>query len=222
MANKPEVVNHSLLITEIYSSIQGESTYAGRPCVFVRLTGCPLRCKWCDTAYGFDGGTSMQISDIIEKILKTGITLVEITGGEPLAQESCTELMRQLVSTGLEVICETGGSEPIVKVPKEVTLIMDLKCPDSKMADRNLWSNLDDLKPQDEIKFVIASRRDFDWAIEVVRQHKLTQKHCVLVSPAFGLVKPDVLVDWLLESGENLRFNLQQHKYIWSPRAKGV
>ena len=220
MASTPE--NHSLLITEIYSSIQGESTFAGRPCVFVRLTGCPLRCRWCDTAYGFTGGATHSITSIVQQVKATGIKLVEITGGEPLAQAGCIKLMAELHAAGLEVICETGGSESIAEVPDFVTLIMDIKCPDSKMVDRNLWSNLDHLKSQDEIKFVIASRGDFDWAVATADQHDLFNKHCVLVSPAFGLVQPDELVEWLLASGRPFRFNLQQHKYIWSPRAKGV
>ncbi|SME90444.1 radical SAM protein [Pseudobacteriovorax antillogorgiicola] len=216
------VESQSLVITEIYRSVQGESSYAGLPCTFVRLTGCPLRCRWCDTVYGFEGGQERSIGELVDDIKALGVPLVEITGGEPLAQKNTVGLMKALIEAGFQVICETGGSEPVEGVPPEVTLIMDLKCPGSGMADRNLWENLNHLKPSDEIKFVIANRDDFDWACHVISRHDLTSRFHCLMSVAFGLLAPAELVDWILDADINVRLNLQQHKYIWSPKKKGV
>jgi 7-carboxy-7-deazaguanine synthase len=212
----------SIKVKEIYLSVQGESQYAGLPCVFVRTSGCPLRCKWCDTAYSFAGGDDMSITEIIKQVKSHEVELVELTGGEPLAQESSFPLLKAMCEQGLSVLLETSGSESVQRVPQEVHIIMDIKCPDSKMSDRNFYENFEFLKPTDEIKFVVASREDFDWAVELSAKHHLESRFSLLFSPAWGLVKPDQLVEWLLESKCHARLNLQQHKYIWSPRAKGV
>ena len=212
----------SLLITEIYKSIQGESVHAGLPCTFIRLTGCPLRCKWCDTAYGFEGGQEYDFTYLLEKAKELGSKLVELTGGEPLAQKNCIPFADLLTNEGFDVLIETSGSEDISRLNSNTHIIMDIKCPDSKMSDKNRWENLDHLKPSDEIKFVIASRRDFDWAIDCIKINNLEKKCNLLMSVAFGLLKEQVLVEWILAEGVNVRLNLQQHKYIWSPRKKGV
>ena len=212
----------ALKITEIYKSIQGESTHAGRPCTFIRLTGCPLRCRWCDTVYSFEGGKTLQISEIMTEIAAAGVPLVELTGGEPLAQVESVPLMQKLIDNGYSVLLETGGSEPIDAVPPEVCIILDVKCPGSGMVERNRWENLGKLRPHDEVKFVIASREDFDWAVAKASEFRLPERHVVLFSPAFGLVKPRDLAAWILETNLNVRLQIQQHKYIWDPRAKGV
>lgn len=211
-----------LRVTEIYKSIQGESSYAGFPCIFIRLTGCSLRCRWCDTTYGFHGGTDMEVDAVLARVQELGVSLVELTGGEPLEQADAIPLMRQLVDAGLKVLIETSGAVSIAEVPPEVHVIMDLKCPDSKMSDRNHWPNIALLKPSDEIKFVIASRADFDWAAAVVRERRLRGVCGLLFSPAFGLTKNQDLAEWIVESGLPVRMQLQMHKYIWHPRAKGV
>lgn len=211
-----------LKVTEIYTSVQGESIYAGWPCVFVRLTGCPLRCKWCDTVYSFEGGEDQSVEDLVTRIAAEDVKMIELTGGEPLAQPECLPLMERLVEEGFQVLIETGGSEPIENVDHRVHIIMDLKCPDSGMSDRNHWQNLEHLKPTDEIKFVVASRNDFDWAVDTIREHKLEDRVKLAISPAFGHVKEEELVTWLLASKVSARLNMQIHKYIWSPRKKGV
>lgn len=213
----------SLVISEIYQSVQGEAAFAGWPCTFIRLTGCPLRCRWCDTVYSFKGGQSMTFQEIITAVDRLGIPLVELTGGEPLAQEGTEDLIKELIHLGYKVMIETGGSESIAKLPSETHIIMDLKCPDSGMSERNRYENLEYLKPSDEIKFVIASRGDFEWARALVKAQNLDERFQVLFSAAFGLVQPKDLVEWMLaERLSRVRLNLQQHKYIWSPRAKGV
>ena len=215
-------VTDTLIITEIYASVQGESSYAGLPCTFVRLTGCPLRCRWCDTAYGFDGGTEMSLEAICARVSELGVKLVELTGGEPLAQKNCSTLAMMLTDRGFKVLIETGGSEDVTHLPKTTHIIMDIKCPGSQMADRNLWENLDHLKPTDEIKMVLSHREDFDWAVDIINKHKLTERFNVLLSPAFGLLQPKDLVQWMMAAKLNVRLNLQLHKFIWHPRAKGV
>lgn len=213
-----------LIVTEIFHSIQGESSHAGLPCWFIRLTGCPLRCSWCDTVYGFAGGSPYSIKSVLEKLKSSSTKLVEVTGGEPLAQEASIPLMKTLIEEGYKVLIETGGSEDISKVPKEVSIIMDIKCPGSKMHAKNLWANLDHLKASDEIKFVIASRKDFEWASQLVKERQLHTLCTVLMSPAWGLVSPKDLSAWILDSDMSslVRLNLQLHKFIWGPRAKGV
>jgi 7-carboxy-7-deazaguanine synthase len=216
-------MQRSLLITEIYKSVQGEAAYAGWPCSFVRLTGCPLRCRWCDTAYGFHGGKQQSFEAIFAELDRLGCPLVEITGGEPLAQEQTPALIAELIKLGYRVMIETSGSEPIASLHPETHIIMDLKCPDSGMEERNLYANLSHLKSTDEIKFVIASRKDFEWARDRVRGGDLDLHFQILFSSAFGLVKPADLVEWMLEERlHRVRLNLQQHKFIWNPRAKGV
>ncbi len=216
-------MQRSLLITEIYKSVQGEAAYAGWPCSFVRLTGCPLRCRWCDTAYGFHGGKQQSFEEVFAELDRLGCPLVEITGGEPLAQEQTPALIAELIKLGYKVMIETSGSEAIASLHPDTHIIMDLKCPDSGMEDRNLYDNLSHLKSTDEIKFVIASRKDFEWARDRVRSSDLDLHFQILFSSAFGLVKPADLVEWMLEERlHRVRLNLQQHKFIWNPRAKGV
>lgn len=210
-----------LMITEIYASIQGESSFAGLPCTFVRLTGCPLRCRWCDTAYSFEGGKAMTFDEVLADVARQKIQLVELTGGEPLAQKGCTTLAHQLVEAGYKVLIETGGSEDVAPLDSRVHVIMDIKCPGSGMHERNLWSNLDALKPTDEIKFVLADRADYDWALDVIKNRNL-ERFKLLFSPAFGLLQPKTLAEWMVADKVQARLNLQQHKYIWHPRAKGV
>ncbi len=213
-----------LKITEIYRSIQGESRYAGFPCTFIRLSGCPLRCKWCDTVYSFKGGDLLSIEQILDQVQKLNLPLVELTGGEPLAQPMAIPLMDRLLKQGYQVLLETSGSEDITLVPKAVHIVMDLKAPDSKMADKNLWSNVPHIKPTDDIKFVLASRSDFEWAMETIKKEQLLDKAQILLSCAWGLLEPKTLSDWMLENplAHRCRLQLQQHKYIWGPRVKGV
>ena len=212
----------TLIITEIYASVQGESEYAGIPCTFIRLTGCPLRCRWCDTTYGFSGGTEMSFESILSKVAELGLPLVELTGGEPLAQKNCANLAAELVARGYKVLIETGGSEDVSVLPQDIHIIMDIKAPGSQMHERNLWKNLDHLKPTDEIKMVLSHREDYDWALKIMRDHRLTERFKVLLSVAFGLLQPKDLAEWMVADKLRARLNLQQHKYIWHPRAKGV
>lgn len=215
----------TLRITEIYCSVQGESTWAGLPCVFIRLARCNLRCRWCDTTFSFYGGTKRTLADILEETRGFGVPLVEITGGEPLAQAECIPLAELLLEAGHTVLIETSGSLPINTLPDAVVRIMDFKCPDSDMADRNDWSNVDYLRPdRDEVKFVIASRRDYEWSRDVVRRYNLAKRcKAVLFSPVFGEVDPKDIVDWMLADGLNdVRFQLQMHKFIWPPDERGV
>ena len=209
-------------ITEIFFSIQGESTQAGRPCVFVRLTGCPLRCVWCDTAYAFHGGTERSLASIVAEVERYGCRLVEITGGEPLAQPEVHSLITALADRGYTVLIETSGALDISPVDPRATLIMDLKCPGSEMADRNLWANIPRLKPTDEIKFVIKDRADYAWAVTKVREYRLTDRQTVLFSPVFGELDPRALAEWVLADRLPVRFQLQLHKHIWDPAMRGV
>ncbi|MBO0697296.1 MAG: radical SAM protein [Zavarzinella sp.] len=211
-----------LLIHEIYRSLQGESTFAGLPCVFVRTTVCGQRCSWCDTPYAFSEGEEMAVEEVIRQVVAYDCPLVEITGGEPLLQPEVHPLMTALADAGMTVLLETGGAEDVSRVDRRVHVIMDLKCPDSGECERNRFENLAHLKPTDQIKFVIASRRDFDWTAETVRRHWLEQRFVVLLSAAFGRVTLADLAAWLLESGLNVRMQLQMHKYIWDPKARGV
>jgi 7-carboxy-7-deazaguanine synthase len=211
-----------LLIHEIYQSIQGESTYAGLPCVFVRLAVCDARCAWCDTPYAFTQGICKSIDSIVSEVEDFHCPLVEITGGEPLLQAETHQLMSRLADAGLSVLLETSGAHDVAPVDRRVHIIMDLKCPDSGECPRNRWENLFALKPSDQIKFVIASRRDFLWAQEKIGEHELARRFTVLLSPAFGLVRPLDLAKWLLETHLPVRMQLQLHKYIWDPKARGV
>lgn len=211
-------------ITEIFLSIQGESSYAGRPCVFVRTTGCNLRCVWCDTEYSFHGGRTMSVDEIVAEVRRVGgaCRLVELTGGEPLLQKEIGILATRLLDGGYEVLCETGGSLPVDRLPAEVVKIVDVKCPGSGEAEANDWSNLARLDPgRDELKFVIADRSDYEWAAGVVRTRELG-RFTVHFSPAFGRQDPTTLAEWILADGLPVRLNLQIHKFLWDPAARGV
>lgn len=212
-----------LLIHEIYQSIQGESTFAGMPCVFVRTTVCSQRCSYCDTPQAFTQGVRMSRAAVLERVLGFDCPLIEVTGGEPLLQPDVLPLMAELANAGRTVLLETSGAHDIGPIDARVHVIMDLKCPDSGEAHRNRWANLALLKPTDQIKFVIASRQDWDWAARVIREHRLDGRFTCLIGTAFGEVKPVDLVGWLLESGlHRVRMQLQMHKYVWDPKARGV
>jgi 7-carboxy-7-deazaguanine synthase len=212
-----------LKINEIYHSIQGESTSVGRPCVFVRLTYCNLRCTYCDTEYAFYEGKDFSVEQVIDEIEKYNCKLVEVTGGEPLVQmDECLELMKRLCELSYEVLIETGGSLPIKDIDQRVKIIMDLKCPSSGMEKKNLYENLKYLKPVDELKFVIGNREDYDWSVEQIRKYNLNGKCIILFSVVFGELEPVQLVNWILEDKLDVRFQLQMHKYIWHPQTKGV
>lgn len=211
-------------ITEIFHSIQGESTYAGRPCVFVRTTGCNLRCTWCDTEYAFFGGEEMTLDEILAAVERVGggCRLVELTGGEPLLQHDIGELAERLLAAGYTVLCETGGSVPVSRLPDAVVKIIDLKCPGSGEVEKNDWSNLDLLSPaRDEIKFVIAGRSDYEWAAEQVRDRSL-DRFVVHFSPEFESMDSRELAEWVLADGLPVRLQLQVHKFIWDPAKRGV
>jgi len=212
-----------LTVFEIYESIQGESTHAGRPCVFVRLAACDLRCAWCDTPYAFTGGTKKAVDDIVREVEGFGARMVEITGGEPMLQREVTVLMQKLLDAGHEVLLETGGHIPLDDVPEAVVAIIDVKCPGSGESARMHWPNLEQLSPHDEVKFVIADRVDFEYACEVVRRYDLTARAAaVLYSPVHGALAPAELARWILAARLPVRLQLQQHKYIWSPETRGV
>jgi 7-carboxy-7-deazaguanine synthase len=212
-----------LTVYEIYLSVQGESTHVGRPCVFVRLTACDLRCRWCDTPYAFSGGRKMSIDEAIGEVEKHDTKLVELTGGEPLLQPEAIPLMERLLANGYEVLLETGGHLPLDDVPEPVKAIVDVKCPGSGEAANMHWPNLDQLSPHDEVKFVIADRADFDYAADVTARHRLIERTAaVLFSPVHGELDPADLVQWILESRLPVRMQIQAHKYIWSPETRGV
>ena len=213
----------TLTINEIYHSIQGESTWAGQPCVFVRLTACDLRCNYCDTEYAFYEGKKQMLREIVDAVAAFSCPLVEITGGEPLLQKNVLPLMSILCDAGHTVLLETSGAHDISKVDPRVHRIMDLKTPGSGEVDRNLWSNIDHLTLRDEVKFVMGSREDYEWACDKVERYDLPRRcHAVLFSPIFGRIDPRQIVDWILEDKLNVRFQLQMHKFIWSPTQRGV
>ena len=212
-----------LTIYEIYASVQGESTYVGRPCVFVRLAACNLRCVWCDTPYAFTGGKKMSEEEIIAEVAEHRCPLVEITGGEPLLQPGVHDLMARLVAEGYEVLLETGGHMPIDDVPDEVVTILDVKCPASGEAAAMHWPNLDQLSAHDEVKFVIQDRSDFDYAREIVDRYGLADRAvAVLFSPVHGVMDPAELARWILADHVPARLQIQVHKYIWTPDTRGV
>ena len=212
----------SLKINEIYYSVQGESTHAGRPCIFIRLTYCNLRCSYCDTEYAFYDGKDMEVTDIMSEIKRWDCNLVEVTGGEPLFQDECIDLLNELVNSNYEVMLETGGSLSISDVPKKVVKIVDFKCPSSGMVKKNLWSIVDDLQAHDEVKFVIGNREDFDWAKDRITEYSLDKICTLLFSPTFGEIDPQQIVEWILAENLPVRMQLQMHKMIWSPEEKGV
>lgn len=212
-----------LKINEIFHSIQGESTKAGLPCVFVRLTYCNIRCVYCDTEYAFYEGVDRTIDDIIDEVRSFNCKLVEITGGEPLVQENVHILMKRLCDMGFDVMIETGGSLPIENIDKRVKIIMDLKTPYSKMEKKNRYENIQHLKSNDEVKFVIGSREDYDWTKEILNKYDLFDiVEQVLFSPVFERVENIQLAEWILHDKLNVRFQLQMHKYIWHPETRGV
>lgn len=213
----------TLTITEIYPSIQGESSFAGQPCTFIRLTACDLRCAWCDTVYAFTEGRKLSLDDILAEVRRLGVPLVELTGGEPLLQRAVLPLMQRLLEEGHTVLLETGGHVPIADVPNGVHRIVDVKCPGSGESGRMHWPNLDLITGGDEVKFVIADRADFEYARDVVVTHDLARRAgAVHFSPAWALIAPAELAAWILESGLRVRLQLQQHKYIWEPAARRV
>ena len=209
-------------VTEIFHSIQGESSYAGQPCVFVRLTGCPLRCTWCDTDYAFHGGQECSIDEALEKVHRYGGRLVEVTGGEPLAQPESLPFLTRLCDAGYTVLLETSGAIDIAPVDSRVHVILDVKCPGSGMTDRMYWPNLSQLAAKDEAKFVLADRADYDWAREILAQHDVAGRCAVLFSPVFGSLDVRELAEWILADRLPVRFQLQMHKYIWAPDMRGV
>lgn len=212
----------SLRITEIFHSIQGESTKAGLPCVFIRLTGCPLRCTWCDTEYAFYEGMTVAIPEILEKVKTYGCPVVEVTGGEPLHQPQALLLLSELCEAGYTVMLETSGAFDVSGVDRRVSIIMDIKCPGSGMMDRMLWSNLDHVSSKDELKFVLKDRGDYEWAREVIHRYALEDRCPILFSPVFGSLELQSLAQWILEDRLPVRFQIQLHKHIWDPQARGV
>jgi len=212
-----------LTINEIFHSIQGESTYAGRPCVFVRLTACDLRCRWCDTAYAFHEGRKMSVDDVMADVEARGCPTVEVTGGEPLLQPDVYPLMQRLLDSGKTVLIETGGHRSIANVPAGVIRIVDVKCPGSGESDKNDWSNLALLTKSDEVKFVIADRRDYEFARDIVMREALPARvNAVLLSPVHGELDAKLLSEWVIADRLDVRVQLQVHKYIWSPATRGV
>ena len=218
---KPSMIP-SLRITEIYHSIQGESTYAGLPCVFVRLTRCSLRCSWCDTTYAFHGGTDMTINQICSRVDSYKTPLVEITGGEPLDQPGVVPLVQRLCNEGYKVLVETSGARDITPLDNRAHIIMDIKCPGSHMTNAMCWSNISAIQLKDEVKFVIMDRTDYDWAVAVIEKHALDSRCPILFSPVFGVLDPQTLSEWVLHDCIKVRVQIQLHKYIWSPQAQGV
>lgn len=213
-----------LRVTEIFHSIQGESTHAGRPCAFVRLTGCPMRCVWCDSEYTFTGGDHLSIAEVLAQVRAIGCNLVEVTGGEPLAQPQAFTLIKQLCEEGYEVLVETGGYVSIETLDPRAKIILDVKCPGSGEDARNHWPNLDVLRgDKDEVKFVIANRSDWDFARDIIERFELEKRaKAVLISPVWNGVDLQEVAGWITSSGLNVRMQLQVHKYIWGPEARGV
>jgi 7-carboxy-7-deazaguanine synthase len=212
-----------LTVNEIFHSIQGESTFAGEPCVFVRLTACDLRCSWCDTPYAFHEGQKMSIDEVMAVVDQFGAPLVEVTGGEPLLQSDVYPLMDRLLERGKTVLLETGGHRSIEKVPSRVIRIVDVKCPGSGESDKMDWSNLERLTSADQVKFVIKDRTDYDYARDIVSRERLSSRvAAVLFSPVHGVLEPRLLAEWMLADGVAARLQLQAHKYIWSPETRGV
>jgi 7-carboxy-7-deazaguanine synthase len=209
-------------VCEIFSSIQGESTYAGLPCVFVRMTGCNLRCAYCDTVYAYDEGIDMNTDAIVDAVRNCGISLVEITGGEPLLQEDALQLSLQLLDAGFKVLIETNGSVDISGVDKRAVIIMDVKTPRSGMSDNVRIENFGLLKKSDELKFVLSDRMDYEWAVDMVRRYALLHKCSVLFSPVYDRLAPAELSRWIIDDRLSVRLNLQLHKYIYDPDQRGV
>ena len=212
----------SLQVNEIFYSVQGESTFTGRPCVFVRLTGCNLRCRWCDTAYAFYEGGMLTVEQVLERVRAYKCPLVEITGGEPLLQDEVHSLIDRLLLEGYEVLIETGGSLDVGRLDPRVIKILDLKPPGSGMEHRNNLDNLRYLDQKDQVKFVVADRRDYEWAKQMMAEHALAEKAQVLLSPVFGELHPRELAEWILADRLPVRLQIQLHKYLWDPDQRGV
>jgi 7-carboxy-7-deazaguanine synthase len=210
-----------LLVAEVFASLQGESSWAGLPCVFIRLAGCPLRCRWCDTPQAREGGEAWTLEALLEKVRSFGLPLVEVTGGEPLAQAGCLPLLERLVDAGYRVLLETSGALDITPVPETVVRIVDVKCPGSGEAERNRWENLSTLRLQDEVKFVVQDEVDYDYARDVMARYDLPSKCGILLSPVEGCLDRVRLAEWMLRDRSRARMNLQLHKILWGPRATG-
>jgi 7-carboxy-7-deazaguanine synthase len=211
-----------LTVCETFTSLLGESTLMGLPAFFIRLSGCNLRCRYCDTAYAYEGGQTRSLASLVAEARSSGARLVLVTGGEPLLQAGAPVLLTNLLQAGLEVILETNGTLPIQGIDPRVRRIVDVKCPGSGMSAHNLWANLEVLTPRDEVKFVISDEDDFAWALEVVRRHGLADRAPVLISPVFGSLPLAEAAAWIVNSGLPLRLNVQLHKYIWGPEVRGV
>jgi len=217
------IIKGLLTINEIFYSVQGESTYAGRPCVFVRLTACDLRCTWCDTPYAFTEGGKRPLDAVLDEVDAYGCPLVEVTGGEPLLQADVYPLMDALLARGKQVLLETGGHRSTEQVPPDVVTILDVKCPGSGEAAKMDWSNLERLRPHDEVKFVVRDRADYEYARDVIARHRLAERAAAIhLSPVFGAMHPRTLSEWVLEDNLPVRVQLQLHKYIWDPATRGV
>ena len=211
-----------LQVCETFSSLLGESTLAGLPAFFIRLTGCNLRCHYCDTTYAYEGGAEMTAPELLQAARSHPARRVLVTGGEPLLQADTLPLLSSLADAGLTVLLETNGSLPIRDVDPRVRRILDVKCPGSGMESHNLWENLEQLHDRDEVKLVIMDQGDFVWALEIIKRHHLAGRVPLLISPVFGAIPPQEAADWILKSGLPLRLNLQLHKYIWGPETRGV
>jgi 7-carboxy-7-deazaguanine synthase len=211
-----------LKVCEIFTSIQGESSHAGKPCAFVRLTGCNLRCSYCDTSFAYNEGIDLSEEDILKKVRRTGIGLVEITGGEPLIQKEAYPFIRQLIKEGYEVLVETNGSMSIKGIDRKAVVILDMKTPGSGMSDRMDYSNLGVIKRKDEVKFVITDRDDYEWAKEIMKKFNLAGKCGLLLSPSFGVLEPEHLARWMIEDRLRVRLNIQLHNYIFGPEKRRV
>ena len=212
-----------LTINEIFYSVQGESTYAGRPCVFVRLTACDLRCSWCDTPYAFHEGSKRTVEDVLVDVARFDCPLVEVTGGEPLLQQEVYPLMQQLLDSGKTVLLETGGHRSTERVPEPVVTILDVKCPGSGESERMDWDNLSRLRPHDEVKFVVRDRADYEYARAAIARHRLAGRvAAVHLSPVHGVLDAKTLSEWVLADRLPVRVQLQLHKFIWSPETRGV
>ena len=222
MPTDPSLLSAPLKVNEIFFSVQGESSHAGRPCLFVRLTGCPLRCVWCDTEYAFYEGEDTTVGTVLERLRRWPCRLVEVTGGEPLAQKGVVPLMRALVDEGYEVMLETSGALPLDEVPPEVIKIVDVKCPGSGEAHRNRPEMFDRLSPLDEVKFVILDEADYRWAAEFCRERRVPERWTTLFSPVHGKLAPEVLAGWILRDGLPVRLQIQLHKYLWGAETRGV
>ena len=212
----------NLTVCETFTSLLGESTLAGLPAFFIRLSGCNLRCRYCDTTYAYEEGETRSVESLVQEARSSARGLVLITGGEPLLQKGTGLLLDGLIRAGLEVLLETNGSQPIQGIDSRVRRIVDVKCPGSGMSGHNLWANLEILTPRDEVKFVVGDEDDFSWALEVTQRYHLTERLPVLISPVFGSLPLAEVAAWIVASGHPVRLNLQLHKYIWGPEARGV